>query len=327
MTYACVRRTLIAATLLLASTAGAGSALAQTRVTLKSAAAGSSYYLMTVQLSEALRTATDGRIEPTVEESQGSVQNVKEAVRRSGAFVFTSPPSLVRNAQQGKAPFEGESGYDRIRVLFVMPPVTMHVVTRADAEIDDITDLAGKSFIAGGRGSFTERQMQQVFRTFGLDGEIDVPETELGAAANALRNRQVDGFATGGSHPAAMVQELAATMPIRLVGLTPGQIDTLMAADPGLGPVTIPAGTYSGQDQPVETFGTPVGAYATAAMDDETAYLITRTVWESIDEMAGRNPWWKAPAKEQVAQLGIPLHPGALRYYDEAGVEIPESAR
>ena len=99
----------------IAAASAAGVAQAQTRVTLKSATAGSSYYLMMVQLGEALKTASSGELSPTIEESQGSVQNVKEAARRPGNFVFTTPPGLVRDAREGKAPFAGESGHDALR--------------------------------------------------------------------------------------------------------------------------------------------------------------------------------------------------------------------
>jgi hypothetical protein len=85
-------------------------AVAQTRVTLKSATAGSSYYLMMVQLGEALKSASSGDLSPTIEESQGSVQNVKEAARRSGNFVFTTPPGLVRDARGDPVEAHGGAG-------------------------------------------------------------------------------------------------------------------------------------------------------------------------------------------------------------------------
>src|SRR3546814_3704270 len=81
----------------------AGPAAAQTRVTLKSATASSSYYVMMVQLGEVLRAETKGQIQATVEESQGSVQNVKEAGKRPGNFVFTTPPSLLAAARAGRS--------------------------------------------------------------------------------------------------------------------------------------------------------------------------------------------------------------------------------
>ncbi|MGE0154727.1 MAG: TAXI family TRAP transporter solute-binding subunit [Reyranellaceae bacterium] len=313
----------LAATAVLAS----GVAQADTRVTLKSATAGSSYYQMTVQLGEALKTASNGQIAATVEESQGSVQNVKEAPKRTGNYIFTSPPSLVKDAQAGKKPFEGETGYDTIRTLFVMPGITMHFVTRADANVNAIADLAGKTFIAGGRGTFTERQSLALFKLFELEGKVKVAEVELSAASNALRNKQVDGFASGSSHPTGMIQELAATTSVKLLSLSDAELKKVLDNDRGAGRIVIAANTYAGQTQPVQTFGLPVGGYATTAMDNDTAYQITKIFWTQREAMARTNPIWGSVALDQVAPLGVKLHPGAAKFYAEQGVAIPDALK
>lgn len=304
-----------------------GVAQAETRVTLKSATAGSSYYQMTVQLGEALKTASNGQITATVEESQGSVQNVKEAPKRTGNYVFTSPPSLVKDAQAAKKPFEGETGYDTIRTLFVMPGITMHFVTRADANVNSVADLAGKNFIAGGRGTFTERQSLALFKLFDLEGKVKVAEVELSAASNALRNKQVDGFASGSSHPTGMIQELAATTPIKLLSLSDAELKKILDNDAGAGRIVIAANTYAGQTQPVQTFGLPVGGYTTTAMDEKTAYEITKIFWTQREAMAKTNPIWGSVALDQVAPLGVKLHPGAAKFYAEQGVNIPAALK
>jgi TRAP transporter TAXI family solute receptor len=311
-----------AASLLLAS-----AAQAETRVTLKSATAGSSYYQMTVQLGEALKNASNGQITATVEESQGSVQNVKEAPKRTGNYVFTSPPSLVKDAQAAKKPFEGETGYDTIRTLFVMPGITMHVVTRADANVNSVADLAGKNFIAGGRGTFTERQSLALFKLFDLEGKVKVAEVELSAASNALRNKQVDGFASGSSHPTGMIQELAATTPVKILSLSDAELKKILDNDAGAGRVVIAANTYAGQTQPVQTFGLPVGGYTTTAMDEKTAYEITKIFWTQREAMIKTNPIWSSVGLDQVAALGVKLHPGAAKFYAEQGVNIPAALK
>ena len=304
-----------------------GSADAQTRVTLKSAAAGSSYYMMTVQLGEMLRGATNGGMTATVEESQGSVQNVRDAPRRPGNFVFTSPPSLVRDAQAGREPFRAEQGYADIRTLFVMPPITMHFVVRGDSGVSNLAELAGRSFVAGGRGTFTERQTLALFRLLGIESQVRIVDVELNAAVNAMRNRQIDGFATGSTHPTSHIQELAATTSIRLLSLTPEQIQRVVSADPSVSQVTIAAGTYPNQTADVMTFGLPVGAYTTTRMDDQTAYDITRIFWSRAAEMARQNAWWGAVAPRDAVSLGVRLHPGAVRYYTEAGIAVPAELR
>jgi len=302
-------------------------AQAQNRVTLKSATAGTSYYVMTVQLAEALKAASNGQLLPTVEESQGSVQNVKEAPRRTGNFIFTSPPGLVRDAQAGKKPFEGETGYSEIRTLFLMPPITMHFVVRADSGINTIADLNGKTFISGGRGTFTERQTNALFKLFDLEGKVKIAEVELSAANDAMRNKRVDGYASGSSHPVALIQELAATTPIKLLSLTEDQLKKILDADPSAGRITIAPNTYQGQKDAVQTFGLPVGAYTTTKMDDDTAYQIVKIFWGQRSEMSKANPWWSTLAPEQVMALGVKLHPGAVKFYTEQGIKIPDAMK
>ncbi|OZO45438.1 TRAP transporter substrate-binding protein, partial [Pseudomonas fluorescens] len=93
---------------------------AETRITYKSAKAGTSYYQMGVQIAEAMKSGSGGDIIVTVEEGQGSVQNVMEVRARGGDYVFTTPPVLVKLAQGGKAMFEGKGdpAFDTIRALF-----------------------------------------------------------------------------------------------------------------------------------------------------------------------------------------------------------------
>ncbi|MFN3987763.1 MAG: TAXI family TRAP transporter solute-binding subunit [Rhodocyclaceae bacterium] len=317
-----LKKTLLA--LALATSLGFATATAQadTRVTLKAAKAGSSYYVMMVQLGEMMKKESGGKILPTVEESQGSVQNVKEAARRPGNFLFTSPPSLLADARAGNKPFEGESGHDRARALFVVPFVTVHLAVQQDSGITDVMQLAGQKFIAGGKGTFCEGRTLKIFELLGLAGQVEVIDVELNAASSAMRNDKVAGFATCSSHPTPQLVELATTTPLTLISFTDEQRDRILSADPMSGPLTIAAGTYKDQASDVHTVGVPVGAFTTTDMDDDTAYFITKSFWQQREDLAKANPWWAGVSPEMVNQLGTTLHPGALRYYREAGVEL-----
>jgi len=314
-----MRKHLLLATLLLA--VGLTPALGQNRITYKSAKSGSSYYQMAVQISEAIKNGSDGGLLVTVEESQGSVQNVKEAPRRGGSFVFTSPPSLVGRAMAGEEPFDDNADYRGLRGLFPIPSLTMHFVVRADAGIEGWADLAGKDFIIG-KGSFGARKAAATFEAFGVGDSINLVDVELNAAVPALKNRQVHGFATAGSYPAPNVMEAAASTDIRLLSMDETQLEQAGGAR-----LVIPAGTYPGVDEDTTTVSLPVGAYTLAAMDEETAYRIVEIFWAGQSAMAETNPWWGGVTPEMLATLAAPLHPGALRYYQEAGVEVPEHLR
>lgn len=306
-----------------------GAAEAQTRLTLKSAASTSSYYVMMVQLAELIRSVSDNQIQPTVEESQGSVQNVKEAGRRPGAFLFTTPPSLIEAAREGSGAFEGDDGslYDPIRTLFVMPFVTVHLVVDAESDVEDITDLAGHSFIAGGTGTFCEGRTRAIFEALGIIDEVEIVDVELNAAPNAIRNKRVTGYATCSSHPVPGLVELSTTVPVRILSFTDEQRETLAEADPSTGPVVISAGTYNGQEEDVHTVGLPVGAFGTAAMDDDTAYTIVKAFWEQRESLATENPWWAGVSPDMIEQMAVQLHPGAQRYYEEEGIAVPDSMK
>lgn len=292
---------------------------AETRVTYKSAKSTSSYYQMAVQIAEAMKAGTKGDVILTVEESQGSVQNVKEAAKRTGNYVFTTPPVLVKLAQGGKKMFSDASpNYQNIRSLFVIPSLTMHMVVRADANVGSLSDLEGKKFLTG-KGSFGAREATKYLKMFGLEGKVDLVDVELNSAVPALKNRQIDGFATAGSYPAPNVMEAAAGTKITIVSLSDEQI-----AKTKRNKLVIPAGTYPGVDTDVTTTTLPVGAYTTTTMDDATAYTLTKTFWEQKAAMGKANPWWNAVELGGLSTLGAKLHPGAVKYYKEAGAKIPD---
>ena len=323
ITFSTTRRA--AAALGVAGVAAAAPALADTQLTLKSASSSSSYYVMTVQLAEMLRAESDGAIQPTVEESQGSVQNVMEAGSRPGAFLFTSPPNLIDDAFDGTEPFD-QGDFDGIRTLFPMPFITIHFVVRADSGIESVSDLAGHTFIPGGTGTFCAGQTATVLDLLDLTDDLDMPEMELAGAPDALRNNQAAGYATCSSHPTPQVQELASTLDVRVLSFTDEERERIIGENPAAGAVTIAGGTYSGQDDDVETVAVPVGAYGTN-MDDETARFVVAQFWQQREDLAEENPWWAGVTPELVAQLSAPLHPGVIDFYEEQGVEIPDDMR
>ena len=295
-----------------------GTVTAETRITYKSAKASSSYYQMAVQLAEAVKRGSDGRIIVTVEESQGSVQNVKEAPRRGPGYVFTTPPGLVKLALNGARMFSDKNpGYQEIRALFPIPSLTMHYVVAADSGIRSFDDLAGKDFIIG-KGSFGATEAKKNLAAFGLEGKVNLLDVELGSAVPALKNGKVHGFATAGSYPAPNVIEAAAGGGIRLLSMSDEQVALTKRSR-----LVIPAGTYPGVDTDTVTTTLEVGAYANSSMDDDTAYALVKTFWAQKDAMKTQAAWWGPVRPEAVTGLGAKLHPGALRWYREAGIAIP----
>lgn len=295
---------------------------AQTRITYKSAKSSSSYFQMAVQIAEAIKKGSDGKIIVTVEESQGSVQNVKEVGKRKGDYVFTSPPSLIKLAMNGKKMFEDKNpNYQNIRSLFIIPSLTMHFVVSEQSGIKEFADLKGKTILIG-KGSFGATEAAKYIDLFGLAGQVKLVETEINNAVPALKNGRIDGFATAGSYPAPNVIEASASSKIRLISFSDQQINQSKRTK-----LIIPANTYSGIDYDIQTMSLSVGAYTTTLMDDQTAYQLTKTFWEQKADMSQANLWWSAVRKENLHILETRLHPGALKYYEEIGVTVPDNMK
>ncbi|MDD2383565.1 MAG: TAXI family TRAP transporter solute-binding subunit [Sulfurospirillaceae bacterium] len=308
---------------LLTCTLALSASASDERVTFKAAKSSSSYYQMAVQVGESISQATNKAVMMTIEESQGSVQNVKEAPKRTGNYIFTTPPSLITLAQSGKAMFEKDDpkSYDSVRSLFPIPYLTMHFVVKADSDIKSFDDLAGKSLLIG-KGSFGAKEAAKYVELFGLKDKTKLIDAELSGAVTALKNGQIDGFATSGSFPAPNVIEAAASMPIRLLTMSDAQI-ALTKQDK----IIIPSGTYADVDVDVATTTLPVGLYTTTAMSDALAYKITKAFWESKPKLEAQNVWWKAITPANLTMFKTKLHPGALKYYNEIHATIPENLK
>jgi len=289
-----------------------------TKVTYKSAKSTSSYYQMGVQISEAMKKSSEGTIFVTVEESQGSVQNVKDVVARKGNYVFTTPPVLVKLAIAEKAMFKGKGNprYSEIRALFPIPSLTMHFVMSKESGVNTFEDMAGKKILLG-KGSFGAKEGAKYLKKFGLDGKVTLANVELSNAVPALKNGQIDGFVTAGSYPAPNVIEAASSVGVKVISLSDEQIKMSKRTK-----LIIPAGTYSGQSSDVTTTSLPVVTYTTTDMSDDVAYKLTKTYWDSKEMLGNAAKWWNGVSADMISNISTKIHPGALKYYKEIGAKI-----
>jgi TRAP transporter TAXI family solute receptor len=293
-------------------------ALAETRITYKSAKSTSSYYQMAVQIAEGMKAGSNGDITVTVEESQGSVQNVMEVMGRKGNYVFTTPPVLVKLARGGKAMFKGKGNprFGDIRALFPIPSLTMHFVMSKGSGVTDFASMEGKTILLG-KGSFGAKEGAKYLKMFGLEGKVKLAEVELSNAVPALKNGQIDGFVTAGSYPAPNVIEAAASAGATILSLSDEQVKKSKRTR-----LEIPAGTYAGQSSAITTTSLPVVAFTTTDMDDATAYAMTKTYWESKVSMSAGAKWWAGVSLDMLENISTEIHPGAVKYYKEVGAKL-----
>ena len=314
MKFKLIAKLLLAAMAVLPAT----QAMSETRVTYKSAKSTSSYYQMAVQIAEGMKAGSNGDITVTVEESQGSVQNVMEVIGRKGNYVFTTPPVLIKLARGGKAMFKEKANprFDEIRALFPIPSLTMHFVMSKKSGVTNFSGMEGKTILLG-KGSFGAREGEKYLKLFGLEGKVTLAEVELSNAVPALKNGQIDGFVTAGSYPAPNVIEAAASAGAKVLSLSDEQIKLSKRTR-----LEIPAGTYAGQSSAITTTSLPVVAFATTDMDDATAYALTKTFWEGKSSMSAAAKWWGGVSLDMLDNILTEIHPGAAKYYQEVGVKL-----
>ena len=293
---------------------------AETRITYKSAKSTSSYYQMAVQIADTIKKSTNGDMILTIEESQGSVQNVKELAGRKGNYVFTTPPVLVKLAIAEKAMFKGKGNpnYKNIRALFPIPSLTMHFVMSKKSGVKTFEDMAGKTILLG-KGSFGAKEGAKYLKKFGLDGKVKLAEVELSNAVTAMKNGQIDGFVTAGSYPAPNVIEAAASMDVNVISLTADQIKSSKRTK-----LIIPAGTYSGQKSDITTTSLPVVAYSTTNMSDDVAYNLTKAYWDNKGKLGNAAKWWNGVSVKMLSNISTKIHPGAVKFYKEIGASLAD---
>jgi len=209
--------------------------------------------------------------------------------------------------------------YYEIRALFPIPSLTMHFVMGADSGVEKFSDMEGKTILLG-KGSFGAKEGEKYLNLFGLEGKVELAEVELSNAVSALKNGQIDGFVTAGSWPAPNVIEAAASTGVKVMSLDDEQIALTKRSR-----LVIPAGTYADQAEDITTTSLPVAAFTTTAMSDDAAYALTKTFWEGKETMGKGAPWWNGVDEGLMENITSKIHPGAVRYYKEAGVELTEA--
>ncbi|UOA17056.1 TAXI family TRAP transporter solute-binding subunit [Sulfitobacter dubius] len=304
----------------------AGAAQAQERLTMGATHSASSFYAYQVGITNFLNNAVEG-VNINVRELGGAEVST-EALLRDEVDMGISVTSSDFAAMNGVEPFRGNA--DNLRTLFFFAPLPLNFVVAADAGVDSVDALAGKAFNPGGRGTSTERQVEQIMETVGITP--DWLRAEGGDALDAFQNGQIAGFVKGGNHPDGYIQQASSARDIIFLSLDEEQRNKVIEAYPFFSAATsTPSEFYGETEGEVATLQTAIGINTTTNLDEETAYQIAKAVFSDAGKQAASEVY--APAKTiDAAQLTIdaavaPLHEGVIRYLEEAGYTVPDDLK
>jgi uncharacterized protein len=223
-------------------------------------------------------------------------------------------------AYNGRGIFDGKGALKNLRAIANLYPEQIHLVVRADSGIKSIGDLKGKRVSLDREGSGTLVDAKLILEAYGVKlSDLTVVNIEPGPAADRIKDGTLDAFFLVSGAPASAITELAAATPIALVPITGPPADKLRMTYPFLAANTIDADAYRGVGA---TATLSVGAQWLVAEDvpDDIVYGLTKALWQpsTLKLLEAGHPQGRHIRLDTaITGLGIPIHPGALRYYKE----------
>ena len=307
-----------AATQAPAATAAPKAAIPPTQLRLMTGPMGGSWYPLGGAIAEILKTSIPGM---TVDVQPGAgITNIK-AVEAGKADIGLANACSAADALAGRQPFEGTA--KNVFHLATLYDQFFQMVAPEDTGIKTVADFKGKRLTTQQVGNTGEQMTRHVMEVYGLSySDLAKPPSlvNYNDSVNLIKDRQAEVFALVTTVPAPSITELTLTRKMRLIGITDEDIAKLQKINSGYGKKVIPKGSYEGQTEDVVTYGTYTHLIVSGQLSEDVVYAITKALAQNIKKMGEVVADVKAlDVKGMASDVGVPLHPGALKYYKEVG--------
>jgi len=255
--------------------------------------------------------------------SNGSVANINGIQSGQLESGFTQS-DVAYWAHTGTGVYDGKPKVADLRLIANLYPETIHLVARKGANIKSVADLKGKRVSLDEPGSGTLVDARIILGAFGItEKDIKAEFLKPNQAGDKMRDGGLDAFFFVGGFPTSAISELAsAGGGIDLVPVTGPEVDKLLKDYKFFAPDTIPANTYKGVPE-VKTIAVGAQWVTSAKQPDALIYEITKAMWNDNSRKlldAGHAKGKAIQKATATAGAGIPFHPGAEKFYKEAGL-------
>lgn len=301
-----------------AFTASTAAIAAPTFINILTGGTSGVYYPIGVALSQQYNKIDGAKT--SVQATKASVENLNLLQAGRGELAFSLGDS-VADAWNGVEDAGFKAPLKRLRAIAGTYNNYIQVVASEASGIKTLDDLKGKRISVGAPKSGTELNARAIFKAAGLDykdmGRVEfLPYAE---SVELIKNRQLDATLQSSGLGMAAIRDLAATMPVTFVEI-PAAVVEKIESDAYL-PGVIPAGTYDGQDADVPTVAITNILVTHEKVSDDVAYQMTKLMFDNLSALGNAHSAAKDIKLENATKnLPIPLHPGAERFYKEAGV-------
>jgi TRAP transporter TAXI family solute receptor len=210
--------------------------------------------------------------------------------------------------------------YRRMRSMFPVHEAFFDGLTLRENNIESLYDLEGKSVSVGPKGGTPSVAVPRIFEALGI--EVEFVYLAQGDSIRTLRDGQIDAVCFFGGYPRPAYQELSAAVPVRFLSLSDEDLETVTTTFPQYSTGVITADAYDYLDEDQVTLKDRYGYAVSKDVDEDVVYEIVKATWENIEEFRNVHSGLANLEPENINELNIPLHPGALRYYEEIGVDV-----
>ncbi|MEO4053834.1 TAXI family TRAP transporter solute-binding subunit [Solibacillus sp. CAU 1738] len=270
------------------------------------------YYPLGGTFAELITTATG--VKTTAEVSQASAANMIALQDGKGDIAFVQT-DIAFYATEGKLMFKEK--IDTVSAIGALYPETVQLVTLTSSGIKSFEDLKGKKVSVGAPGSGTYANAEQLLEIHGISmDDIEPQHLDFGESADSIQAGQIDAAFITAGYPTGAVEALnATTKGVYIVPVTADKAEELIAKYPYYAKDLIPAGTYGLTE---EVPAVSVGAMLAVKKDlpEDLVYEITKAIYDNTDKISHPKGAF-INAKTGLDGIGIEVHPGAKKYFDE----------
>lgn len=274
------------------------------------------YYPLGGQMAKIITDETG--IQTDAVSSNASADNVLDLAEGNADIAFVQT-DVVANAIEGTNAFEGKK-VDNVQAIGSLYPETIQIVTTTKKDIKSVADLKGKKVSVGAPGSGTYINAEQILEAYGLSmDDIDAQNLDFGESTGGIQDGTIDAaFITAGT-PTGAVEGLTASTEVSIVPIDKDKADALIEKYPYYAADTIEKGTY-GLKEDVETVAVLAMLAVRDDLSEDVVYDITKAIYDNPDKIKHDKAKFIKP-ENGLDGIGIDLHPGAKKYFDEKGIE------
>lgn len=287
-------------------------------VTLATGGTSGAWYPIGVGIADLL-TKADNNLSVSAEVTNGGVENARLMGANTAQFGFLNNDTAYF-ATKAMDAFADEEPYEIYGVASLYPS-TMQICVLADSGINSMEDLKGKRVVVGTAASSAATMAWTILDAYGLN-EDNITGSYLSFAegADALKDGHIDCVMVFSAHPNNALTELSVTKKIKLLSIDAEHADQIIAEHSYFNATTIPGGTYKDIPEDVETLSLMSTICCDNTVSDAVVYQFVKGIYEGLDTLQDSHAMVAQIDVAHAPDMPIPLHPGAIAYYKEAGV-------